>query len=139
MLPTYGPFLFRGNIYVYRYICIYISTKRHSLEKEMAHMLAAFQTRHVAATIHFATFFYFFIDRYELSSHYISWKLFWQISYRKDFQPNNCWKRRESNSNHMKAVQSSKPTTLTTPGVLNLSVERELVGRGLVLQFGGIL
>ena len=45
--------------------------------------------------------FFIIIDRFELSSHYISWKFFWQISYRKDTllkgAPNNCWKRRESN------------------------------------------
>ena len=62
--------------------------------------------------------FYFFIDRFKLSSHYISWKLFWQVSYRKDTLlkgvPKTCSKRRESNSYHMKAVQSWKPSTLTT-------------------------
>ena len=29
-------------------------------------------------------FFIFFIDRFELSSHYTSWKLFWQVSFCKD-------------------------------------------------------
>ena len=48
-------------------------------------------------TMHFFILFfiYFFIDRFELSSHHISyWKLFWQISYCKDTLlkgvPNNC-------------------------------------------------
>lgn len=53
---------------------------------------------------------FFFIDRFELSSHHISyWKLFVQISYRKDTLlrgvPNSCWTSRGSNSHHLKAVQ----------------------------------
>ena len=39
--------------------------------------------------------FFVIIDRFELSSHYRSWKLFWQISCRKDILlkgvPNSCW------------------------------------------------
>ena len=51
---------------------------------------------------------FFIIDRFELSSHYISyWKLFWQISYRKDTLlkgvPNSCWMSRGMNSNYLKA------------------------------------
>ena len=44
---------------------------------------------------------FFIIDRFELSIHYIRWKLFWQISYRKDTLlkgvPNSCSKRQELN------------------------------------------
>ena len=51
----------------------------------------------------------FIIHRFELSSNFISyWKLFWQISYRKDTLlkgvPNSCWTSRGSNSHHLKAV-----------------------------------
>ena len=53
---------------------------------------------------------FFIIDRFELSSHYISyWKLFWKISYHKDSLlkgvPNSCWTSRRSNSHHLKAVR----------------------------------
>ena len=55
-------------------------------------------------------FFFFNIDRLELSSHYIMyWKLFWQISYRKDSLlksvPNSCWTSRGSNLRNSKAVR----------------------------------
>ena len=48
-------------------------------------------------------FIFFIIDRFELSSNYISYlKLFWQISYRKDTLlkgvPNSSWSSRGSNS-----------------------------------------
>ena len=50
----------------------------------------------VICTLLLLSLFFFSIDRFELSSHYISyWKLFWQISYRKDpllkDVPNSCW------------------------------------------------
>ena len=62
--------------------------------------------------------FIFFIDRFELSSHYLSyWKLFWQISYRKDTLlkgvPNSCWMSRGSNSHRWKQC-SKKPCTFST-------------------------
>ena len=58
----------------------------------------------------------FFIDRFELSSHYISYrKLFWQISYHKDTLlkgvPNSCWTSRGTNSHRWKWC-SKKPRTL---------------------------
>ena len=45
-------------------------------------------------------FILYFIDRFELSGHYISWKLFWQISYRKDTL--------------LKGVQNSSWTSITS-------------------------
>ena len=51
-------------------------------------------------------FCFLIIDRFELSSHYESWKLFWQISYRKDTLlkgvPNSCWTLRGPNSHYLK-------------------------------------
>ena len=57
-------------------------------------------------------FFFFNIDRFEPSSHYISyWKLFWQTSYRKDtllkVVPNICWTSRRSNSHIMRSIHIS--------------------------------
>ena len=59
----------------------------------------------------------FIIHRFELSSNFISyWKLFWQISYRRDTMlkgvPNSCWTSRGSISHRWK--QCSKET-LTLP------------------------
>ena len=50
----------------------------------------------------FPYLFYSFIERLELSIHFISWKLFWKFSYCKDTLlkgvPNDCCRCRESNS-----------------------------------------
>ena len=59
---------------------------------------------------------FFIIDRFELSSHYISyWKLFWPISYRKNTllkgAPNSCWSSRGLNSHRWQRC-SNKPRTL---------------------------
>ena len=55
---------------------------------------------------------FIFLDIFDLSSHYISyWKLFWQISYRKDtllkVVPNICWTSRRSNSHIMRSIHIS--------------------------------
>ena len=77
--------------------------------------------RLTAAIFLYAICFFFLIiiiDRIKLSSISIIWKLFWQISYRKDTLLkgvlNSRYRRRESNSHHLKAVKSWKPSTLST-------------------------